>query len=95
MFKFLLWLSVWIDLKVAHKGKVKVSKLQPKYFGVWPQRFSKKFKPNRLPADCDILIYNGSQKIAKFKAGRIILPAKRGSDNKTAVIYLAIYFVKI
>jgi len=35
--------------------------------------------------------------MAKFKAGRISLPAKTGSDNnnKTAVINLAIYFVKI
>jgi hypothetical protein len=84
-------LSVWIDLKVAHKGKVKVSKLQPKYFGVWPLRFSKKFKLNRLPADCDILLYNGSQNTAKFRAGRISLPAKTGNDNnnKTAVITTA------
>jgi hypothetical protein len=84
-------LPVWIDLKVAHKGKVKVSKLQPKYFGVWPLRFSKKFKLNRLPADCDILLYNGSQNTAKFRAGRISLPAKTGNDNnnKTAVITTA------
>jgi hypothetical protein len=84
-------LSVWIDLKVAHKGKVKVSKLQPKYFGVWPLRFSKKFKLNRLPADCDILLYNGSQNTAKFRAGRISLPAKTGNDNnnKIAVITTA------
>ena len=73
------------------KGRIKNSKLQPKYFGVWPLRFSKKFKPNRLPADCDILIYNGSQKIAKFKAGRVSLPASTGNDNnnKTAVITTA------
>ena len=91
MFKFLLWLPVWIDLKVAHKGKVKVSKLQPKYFGVWPLRFSKKFKLNRLPADCVILLYNGSQNTAKFRAGRISLPAKTGNDNnnKIAVITTA------
>ena len=71
------------------KGKVKISK--PKYFGVWPLKLSKKFKLNRLPADCDILLYNGSQKIAKFKAGRISLPARTGSDNnnKTAVITTA------
>jgi hypothetical protein len=86
-----MWLPVWIDLKVAHKGKVKVSKLQPKYFGVWPLRFSKKFKLNRLPADCVILLYNGSQNTAKFRAGRISLPAKTGNDNnnKTAVITTA------
>jgi hypothetical protein len=84
-------LPVWIDLKVAHKGKVKVSKLQPKYFGVWPLRFSKKFKLNRLPADCVILLYNGSQNTAKFRAGRISLPAKTGNDNnnKIAVITTA------
>ena len=84
-------MPVWIDLKVAHKGKVKVSKLQPKYFGVWSLRFSKKFKLNRLPTDCDILIYNGSQNTAKFNAGRINLPAKTGSDNnnRTAVITTA------
>ena len=71
--------------------KVKVSKLQPKYFGVWPLRFSKKFKLNRLPADCDILLYNGSQNTAKFRAGRISLPAKTGNDNnnKIAVITTA------
>ena len=58
---------------------------------MWPLRFSKKFKPNRLPADCDILIYNGSQNTAKFRAGRISLPAKTGNDNnnKTAVITTA------
>ena len=71
------------------KGKVKISK--PKYFGVWPLRFSKKFKLNRLPTDCDILLYNGSQNIAKFKAGRISSPAKTGKDNNsnTAVITTA------
>ena len=91
MFKVLLWLPVWIDLKVAHKGKVKVSKLQPKYFGVWSLRFSKKFKLNRLPTDCDILLYNGSQNTAKFNAGRISSPANTGNDNNnnTAVITTA------
>lgn len=84
-------LLVWIDLIDVHKGKVKNSKLQPKYFGVWPLRFSKKFKLKKLPADCDILWYNGSQKTAKFRAGRFSLPAKTGSDNnnKTAVITTA------
>lgn len=58
---------------------------------MWPLKFSKKFKLNRLPADCDILLYNGSQKIAKFNAGRISLPAKTGNDsnNNTAVITTA------
>jgi len=72
-------------------GKVKISKLQPKYFGVWPLRFSKKFKLNKLPADCDIFSYNGSQNTAKFKAGRFSLPARTGNDNnsKTAVITTA------
>ena len=68
-------LSVWIDLRVVHKGKVKNSKLQPKYFGVWPLRFSKKLKLNRLPTDCDIYSYNDSQNTAKFRAGRFSLPA--------------------
>ena len=70
------------------EGKVKISK--PKYFGVWPLKLSKKFKLNRLPADCDILLYNGSQNIAKFNAGRIP-PAKTGKDNNnnTAVITTA------
>ena len=70
------------------KGKVKISK--PKYFGVWPLKFPKKFKLNRLPADCDILLYNGSQNTAKFKAGRIP-PASTGKDNNnnTAVITTA------
>ena len=87
--KFLLWLSVLIDLRVVQKGKVKISK--PKYFGVWPLRLSRKFKLNRLPADCDILLYNGSQLIAKFNAGRISLPASTGRDNNnnTAVITTA------
>ena len=72
-------------------GKVKISKLQQKYFGVWPLRFSKKFKLNKLPADCDIFSYNGSQNTAKFKAGRFSLPARTGNDNnsKTAVITTA------
>ena len=80
-----------MHLAAVHKGKVKSSKLQQKYFGVQPLRFSKKFKLNRLPADCDILSYNGSQKTAKFKAGRISLPARTGNDNnnKTAVITTA------
>ena len=71
------------------KGKIKISK--PKYFGVWPLRLSRKFKLNRLPADCDILLYNGSQLIAKFNAGRISLPASTGRDNNnnTAVITTA------
>jgi hypothetical protein len=58
---------------------------------VWPLRFSKKFKLNRLPSDCDIHLYNGSQKTAKFRAGRFSLPAKTGNDNnnKTAVITTA------
>jgi hypothetical protein len=75
----------------VNKGKEKISKLEPKYFGVWSLRYSKKFKLNRLPADCDILSYNGSQKIAKFRAGRFSLPAKTGNDNnnKTAVITTA------
>lgn len=74
-----------------HKGKVKFSKLQPKYFGVWPLRLSKKFKLNKLPADCAIFSYNGSQNTAKFNAGTISLPAKTGRDNnsKTAVITTA------
>ena len=65
------------------KGKVKISK--PKYFGVWPLRFSKKFKLNRLPTDCDILLYNGSQNTAKFRAGRISLPANTGNDNNNKI----------
>jgi hypothetical protein len=75
----------------VNKGKVKFSKLQEKYFGVWPLRFSKKFKLNRLPADCDIHSYNGSQNTAKFRAGRFSLPARTGNDNnnKTAVITTA------
>jgi hypothetical protein len=66
---------------------IKIKKLQPKYFGVWPLRFSKKLKLNRLPADCDIFSYNGSQNIAKFRAGRFSLPANTGNDsnNNTAV----------
>jgi hypothetical protein len=58
---------------------------------MWPLRFSKKLKLNRLPADCDIYSYNGSQNTAKFRAGRFSLPAKTGSDNnnKTAVITTA------
>jgi len=58
---------------------------------VWPLRFSKKFKRNRLPSDCDIYSYNGSQNTAKFRAGRFSLPAKTGNDNnnKTAVITTA------
>ena len=80
-----------MDLTVVDKGKVKNSKLQQKYFGVWPLRFSLKFKLNRLPADCDIYSYNGSQHTAKFRAGRFSLPAKTGNDNnnKTAVITTA------
>ena len=67
-------------------------KLAPeKYFGVWPLRFSRKFKLNRLPADCGIFSYNGSQHIAKFIAGRFSLPANTGRDNNnnTAVITTA------
>ena len=58
---------------------------------MWSLRLSKKFKLNRLPSDCDIFSYNGSQKIAKFKAGRFSLPAKTGKDNNnnTAVITTA------
>lgn len=84
-------LSVWIDLTVLHKGKVKISKLQPKYFGVWPLRLSKKLKLNKLPADCDIFSYNGFQNTAKFNAGTKSLPANTGKDNnnKTAVITTA------
>ena len=80
-----------MDLIVVNKGKVKSTKLQQKYFGVWPLRFSKKFKLNRLPADCDIFSYNDSQKTAKFRAGRINLPANTGKDsnNNTAVITTA------
>ena len=65
--------------------------LQPKYFGVQSLKFSKKFKLNKLPADRDILLYNGFQNIAKFKAGSISLPANTGKDNNnnTAVITTA------
>ena len=74
-----------MDLIVVNKGKVKSTKLQQKYFGVWPLRFSKKFKLNRLPADCDIFSYNGFQIIAKFRAGRICLPANTGNDNNNSI----------
>jgi hypothetical protein len=58
---------------------------------VWSLRLSKKFKLNRLPSDCEIFSYNGSQNTAKFKAGRFSLPAKTGKDNNnnTAVITTA------
>ena len=80
-----------MDLRVVYKGKVKSTKLQQKYFGVQSLRFSKKLKLNRLPADCEIFSYNGSQKTAKFRAGRISLPAKTGKDSNsnTAVITTA------
>lgn len=44
-----------------------------------------------MPADCDIFSYNGSQNTAKFRAGRISLPARTGNDNnnKPAVIKTA------
>ena len=78
-------------LRVVHNTEVENTKLQEEYFGVWPLRFSIKFKLNRLPADCDIFSYNGFQHIAKFKAGRFDLPANTGKDNssKTAVITIA------
>lgn len=48
-------------------------------------------QPIKFLADCDIKKYNISQQIAKFKAGRINLPANIGKDNnnKIAVIKIA------
>ena len=73
-----------------HRGNIKNSKLQEKYFGVWPLRFSKKFKLNKLPADCDIFSYNGFQHIAKFRAGRFNLPANTGRDSNRRIAVITI-----